>query len=477
MTLVLVPTGLPVGSLVGLRILDRASGLQCEVVNITPGGSGVLDVVENTADVITVLNGTGPTVTLETPNIGFDPANNSAFFGGNGAAVSSSPSLAVGMNAQATGPVSTAVGAGTRALNVGCVALGQATVASSDQCTSIGTAAQCQFPRSVAVGYQCINLGSDAVAIGEDSTVASPTQFATVVGKGSTGRGDFDTVLGARAGNLTGTGQQQTLIGYQTGSSLQAGNNNTFVGYRAGETVTDGGSNVIIGSLMNPPDPSEDLYVSLAGLFTGSIDQGVSYNSRKAAVGLGNESFISQNAVFGVYNRSGDPTAGDLTALLVLDNTFGANGNETRVFTGGQDPNGLISAPDGSLYIQGNTSDSTIWINVGGNVWANARDGQPTSIVPGVLSANFNIVNVGTAHFIYQIDTTAGPTTGFLPAVPTTDAKFTFVDVGGAVGANPFTVNGNGNNIRGNPTVDLTLNNGSLTMIFDGAGTGQWVIY
>ena len=60
MTLVLVPTGLPVGSLVGLRILDRASGLQCEVVNITPGGSGVLDVVENTADVITVLTAPAP---------------------------------------------------------------------------------------------------------------------------------------------------------------------------------------------------------------------------------------------------------------------------------------------------------------------------------------------------------------------------------------------------------------------------------
>ena len=76
-------------------------------------------------------------------------------------------SLAVGLDASASGNYSVAMGVRSEAGTFASVALGQDAVASDHQCIAIGTAVQATYDAAVAIGNDAIACGPDAIAIGK----------------------------------------------------------------------------------------------------------------------------------------------------------------------------------------------------------------------------------------------------------------------------------------------------------------------
>jgi len=123
----------------------------------------------------------------------------------------------------------------------------------------------------------------------------------------------------------------------------------------------------------------------------------------------------------------------------------------------------------------GDQLDVNILGNIGGRVQTEVVDlvpggGDSTTIDATIETSAFAPPDPGTNHSIFLVDTTGGAFTVTLPASPTTNAKYTFIDTGGAVGTNPLTLGRNGNLMLGLAS-DLLFkaDNGAITIIFDGS--------
>lgn len=126
-----------------------------------------------------------------------------------------------------------------------------------------------------------------------------------------------------------------------------------------------------------------------------------------------------------------------------------------------------------SIFAEGSVgADGQVLTSNGTN--ANWKSPAITSIEPTVRVASFAAADPGLGQLITKVDTGSGAFTVTLPASPTTNAKLTYKDVGGAASSNALTIDGNGNNVEGSASVDLTTNNGSITLIFDGS---EWWSY
>ncbi|OGP55147.1 MAG: hypothetical protein A2Y65_11120 [Deltaproteobacteria bacterium RBG_13_52_11] len=77
---------------------------------------------------------------------------------------------------------------------------------------------------------------------------AKNTFYGQGAGANTTGDNDYDTFIGADAGNANTTGSSNTFLGYRAGYSNTTGYYNTFLGYRAGYSNTTGFMNTFLGS-------------------------------------------------------------------------------------------------------------------------------------------------------------------------------------------------------------------------------------
>jgi len=73
------------------------------------------------------------------------------------------------------------------------------------------------------------------------------TFYGTGAGTNTAGDDDYDTFIGAYAGNSNTTGNYNTFLGYQAGSSNTTGYYSTFLGYHAGYSNTTGYQNTFLG--------------------------------------------------------------------------------------------------------------------------------------------------------------------------------------------------------------------------------------
>jgi hypothetical protein len=75
----------------------------------------------------------------------------------------------------------------------------------------------------------------------------SNTFYGTGAGTNTAGDNDYDTFIGAWAGNNNTTGYDNTFIGYHAGSQNTTGYDNTFLGFNAGISNNTGFDNTFIG--------------------------------------------------------------------------------------------------------------------------------------------------------------------------------------------------------------------------------------
>ena len=88
-----------------------------------------------------------------------------------------------------------------------------------------------------------------------------------------------------------------------------------------------------------------------------------------------------------------------------------------------------------------------------------------------VQTANFNAV----ANCGYYIDTTAGPISALLPANPRSGSIISFIDYVGAFSAYPFTIDQNGNTIKGvSDNMVVISNRSSISLVYVNLADG-WI--
>lgn len=98
------------------------------------------------------------------------------------------------------------------------------------------------------------------------------------------------------------------------------------------------------------------------------------------------------------------------------------------------------------------------------------RRGQRVS-VRGPTFFSFNVV---PDDHVFAVDTTSGTTEFFLPLNPEVGDSYKFKDIGYTASTNPITLNGNGNNIDGDPTFIMDIDKSSVEIIFTNT---EWSIF
>lgn len=193
----------------------------------------------------------------------------------------------------------------------------------------------------------------------------------------------YNTYLGLLAGStVLGQGGFNVGIGGKALGALTAGNfENVGVGYFSLGSITTALNNTAIGSN------------SFADLTNGSFNIGLGYESGINCVGfessniyIGHAGVAAESNTIRLGTDGGAPgqqhkcyIAGDVYAARSLNSTDGTFANSVTVGTanilsGAGDPNGTVTATQGSLYLNltGSGVADRAWINVnGGTIWTN----------------------------------------------------------------------------------------------------------
>jgi hypothetical protein len=135
---------------------------------------------------------------------------------------------------------------------------------------------------------------------------ASNTFYGQGSGAHTTGDDDYDTFIGAGAGNANTTGNENTFLGDEAGYSNTTGNYNTFLGYRAGYSNNGGVNNIFIGSSAGYKNTIGGSNTFLGNLAGNSNKTGVAHTFLGSNAGFHNEggeynTFLGSKA--GFYNN------------------------------------------------------------------------------------------------------------------------------------------------------------------------------
>jgi len=214
--------------------------------------------------------------------------------------------------------------------------------------------------------------------------------------------GTLNTFVGAGSGNTTTTGTTNTGIGATSLLGLTSGSNNSALGAASGTSIQSGSGNVAVGfdALLADTTGSFNTAVgtsALNGITTGSNNIGLgnlagsAYTAAEASnIVIGNIGVIAdantirigtdgvgagqQSATFiaGAVTtaRAIVATTGDITSTAgnLVASTAGKGvvlGGGAKVVCGTGDPNGSVTAPQGSLYLNltGSSGSTRAFIN------------------------------------------------------------------------------------------------------------------
>jgi len=221
-------------------------------------------------------------------------------------------------------------------------------------------------------GGLSINLGNALAGVGDGGGILYSG------GDGST-TGNGGGVLAAFGdGGASGAGGSATWIMGDGGATTGVGGSwNVTTGDAVASGQGGGGYNITLGASVDTTGVS---FVATAGTTNAGIGGSFLFTAPEGTTGGGFYRFTAGNAtssgnggVFEVIPGSGidddgyleiDPAwTGDGSHYIQLSASGANTANATQIFTGDRDPNTLVSGLPGSLYIRGDSTDSTLYVN------------------------------------------------------------------------------------------------------------------
>jgi hypothetical protein len=207
---------------------------------------------------------------------------------------------------------------------------------------------------NAAFGFQALNLatgqqntGIGASALVATTTGANNTALGSNAGAANT-VGTLNVFLGRSSGGSVLGGSRNVLVGSSVAGTLAAGNDNTIIGDTAGPNVTTS-NNIIIGSAADTPNAALASQLSIGGGLFGSLIAG----DIKFRIG-GAGTLATQDTRLRIVSAQDSSHP-----ILQLDNSV----TLVAMYAGSADPNGVVSALNGSVYVRANNALSNVYIN------------------------------------------------------------------------------------------------------------------
>lgn len=203
-----------------------------------------------------------------------------------------------------------------------------------------GTAEAATLPSAGVGGHIVIAAHTLGEATGDQIVVVTPG----------------NVYIGAdRPGNwLTSTGGDNVAVGRIALGSVTDGENNTVIGAGCGTSITTGDGNILIGNPAHIADtPAVDTidHLNIGAVIFGDL--------ATPAIRIGGVGTVTGQIALLALESGND----DDEEIFSLETT-GANGAAINTHVGTEDPNGVVSSLNGSLYVRADQLNSALYQNV-----------------------------------------------------------------------------------------------------------------
>lgn len=190
-----------------------------------------------------------------------------------------------------------------------------------------------QLSSSNALYGQVRVPNSTSYFIGGGGEFSTGYYNTAITGLNNNTTGNFNTALGSALTSNT-TGWSNTAMGYGALTLNNTGSNNTSLGYNAGARIASGGSNT---------SPTNSTFIG--------------YDTRSSAIGASNETVLGYLAI---GKGSNTVTLGNSSVTVVYI------AGKVGWFNGTGSPEGVVTAPSGSLYTNTSGSGTALYVKQSG---------------------------------------------------------------------------------------------------------------